>query len=317
MKAAIFESYGSPDVMEIRDVVKPFIKEEDRVLIKVVSASINQYDNLFRKGYIPTRLENGFTKPKTQILGIDVAGRVEAVGKKVQKFKVGDHVFGSCVGSHAEYVCPRQNVLSLMPKNSTFEEAAAIPCAAQTALQALRDVAQVKAGDKVLVYGASGGVGHFAVQLARYYGAEVTAVCSTSNIGWIRDLGAHHVIDYTQEDFAHDGKKYNIILDAVGKRTFFSCLRSLTENGIYITEHPLYPKYHPMQLMIGSIIGSKKAKIHLAKPNESDLDLLRVLMEKETLRPVIEKCFTLHEIVEAHKHVESGRTKGKVVLKIE
>lgn len=317
MKAAIFETYGSPEVMEIRDVVKPFIKEEDRVLIKVVSASINQYDNLFRKGYIPTRLENGFTKPKTQILGIDVAGIVEAVGKKVQKFKVGDHVFGSCVGSHAEYVCPRQNVLSLMPKNSTFEEAAAIPCVAQTALQALRDVAQVKAGDKVLVYGASGGVGHFAVQLARYYGAEVTAVCSTSNIGWIRDLGAHHVIDYTQEDFAHNGKKYNIILDAVGKRTFFSCLRSLTENGIYITEHPLYPKYHPMQLMIGSIIGSKKAKIHLAKPNDSDLDLLRVLMEKETLRPVIEKCFTLNEIVEAHRHVESGRTKGKVVLKIE
>lgn len=317
MKAAIFETYGSPEVMEIRDVVKPFIKEEDRVLIKVVSASINQYDNLIRKGYIPTRLENGFTKPKTQILGIDVAGIVEAVGKKVQKFKVGDHVFGSCVGSHAEYVCPRQNVLSLMPKNSAFEEAAAIPCVAQTALQALRDVAQVKAGDKVLVYGASGGVGHFAVQLARYYGAEVTAVCSTSNIGWIRDLGAHHVIDYTQEDFAHNGKKYNIILDAVGKRTFFSCLRSLTENGIYITEHPLYPKYHPMQLMIGSIIGSKKAKIHLAKPNDSDLDLLRVLMEKETLRPVIEKCFTLNEIVEAHRHVESGRTKGKVVLKIE
>jgi NADPH:quinone reductase-like Zn-dependent oxidoreductase len=317
MKAAIFETYGSPEVMEIRDVVKPFIKEEDRVLIKVVSASINQYDNLFRKGYIPTRLENGFTKPKTQILGIDVAGIVEAVGKKVQKFKVGDHVFGSCVGSHAEYVCPRQNVLSLMPKNSTFEEAAAIPCAALTALQALRDVAQVKAGDKVLVYGASGGVGHFAVQLARYYGAEVTAVCSTSNIGWIRDLGVHHVIDYTQEDFAHNGKKYNLILDAVGKRTFFSCLRSLTENGIYITEHPLYPKYHPMQLMIGSIIGSKKAKIHLAKPNDSDLDLLRVLMEKETLRPIIEKCFTLNEIVEAHRHVESGRTKGKVVLKIE
>lgn len=317
MKAAIFETYGSPEVMEIRNVVKPFIKEEDRVLIKVVSASINQYDNLFRKGYIPTRLENGFTKPKTQILGIDVAGIVEAVGKKVQKFKVGDHVFGSCVGSHAEYVCPRQNVLSLMPKNSTFEEAAAIPCAAQTALQALRDVAQVEAGEKVLVYGASGGVGHFAVQLARYYDAEVTAVCSTSNIGWIRDLGAHHVIDYTQEDFAHNGKKYNIILDAVGKRTFFSCLRSLTENGIYITEHPLYPKYHPIQLMIGSIIGSKKAKIHLAKPNDSDLDLLRVLMEKGTLKPVIEKCFTLNEIVEAHRHVESGRTKGKVVLKIE
>jgi NADPH:quinone reductase-like Zn-dependent oxidoreductase len=317
LKAAIFKSYGSPEVMEIRDVDKPFIKDEDRVLIKVVSASVNQYDNLFRQGYFPTRLENGLTKPKAQILGIDVAGTVEAVGKNVQKFKIGDHVFGSCVGSHAEYVCPRQNVITIMPNNSTFEEAAAIPCAAQTALQALRDVGKIKAGDKVLIYGASGGVGHFAVQLAVYLGAEVTAVCSTSNIEWVKNLGAHHVIDYIQEDFAHNGKKYDVILDAVGKRTFFSCLRSLTENGIYITEHPLYPKYHPIQLMIGSIIGSKKAKIHLAKPNDSDLDQLRVLMEKEKLRPVIEKCFPLNEIVEAHRHVESGRTKGKVVLKIE
>lgn len=317
MKAAIFKTYGSPEVMEIRDVEKPFIKDEDRVLIKVVSASINKYDTLFRKGYLPTRMENGLTKPKTQILGIDVAGTVEAVGKNVQKFKIGDHVFGSCVGSHAEYVCPKETVLTTMPNNATFEEAAAIPCAAQTALQALRDVGKIKEGDKVLIYGASGGVGHFAVQLAVYLGAEVTAVCSTSNIEWVKNLGAHHVIDYTQEDFAHNGKKYEVILDAVGKRTFFSCLRSLTENGIYITEHPLYPKYHPLQLMIGSIIGSKKPKIHLAKPNDNDLNLLRVYTEKKALKPVIEKCFDLNGIVEAHRHVESGRTKGKVVLKIE
>lgn len=317
MKAAIFRSYGSPEVMEISEVDKPSIKDEDRVLIRVVSASVNQYDNLFRKGYFPTRIENGLTKPKTQILGIDVAGTVEAIGENVTKFKVGDSVFGSCVGSHAEYVCPRQSVIAHMPNNSTFEEASAIPCAAQTALQALRDAGKVKAGDKVLIYGASGGVGHFAVQLALYFGAEVTAVCSTSNIEWVKNLGAHHVIDYTQEDFIHNGKKYDVILDAVGKRTFFSSLRSLTEKGIYITEHPLYPKYHPIQLMIGSIIGSKKAKIHLAKPNDSDLVLLRALMEQEKLRPVIEKCFPLNEIVEAHRHIESGRTKGKVVLKIE
>lgn len=316
MKAAIFRSYGSPEVMEISEVDKPSIQDEDRVLIRVVSASVNQYDNLFRKGYFPTRIENGLTKPKTQILGIDVAGTVEAIGENVTKFKVGDSVFGSCVGSHAEYVCPKQSVIAHMPNNSTFEEAAAMPCAAQTALQALRDVGKVKAGDKVLIYGASGGVGHFAVQLALYFGAEVTAVCSTSNIEWVKDLGAHHVIDYTQEDFVHNGKKYDVILDAVGKRTFFSSLRSLTEKGVYITEHPLYPKYHPIQLMIGSIIGSKKAKIHLAKPNDSDLALLRALMEQEKLRPVIEKCFSLNEIVEAHRHIESGRTKGKVVLKI-
>jgi len=317
LKAAIFKSYGSPEVMEISEVDKPSIKDEDRVLIRVVSASVNQYDNLFRKGYFPTRIENGLTKPKTQILGIDVAGTVEAIGENVTKFKVGDSVFGSCVGSHAEYVCPRQSVIAIMPNNSTFEEAAAMPCAAQTALQALRDVGKVKAGDKVLIYGASGGVGHFAIQLALHFGAEVTAVCSTSNIEWVKNLGAHHVIDYTQEDFVHNGKKYDVILDAVGKRTFFSCLRSLTEKGVYITEHPLYPKYHPIQLMIGSIIVNKKAKIHLAKPNDSDLVLLGELMEQEKLRPVIEKCFPLNEIVEAHRHIESGRTKGKVVLKIE
>ena len=317
MKAAIYSSYGSPEVMEISDVEKPFIKDEDRVLIKVVSASVNKYDTLHRKGYLPTRIQNGLTKPKTQILGIDVAGIVEAVGENVKKFKIGDHVFGSCVGSHAEYVCPRESVLSIMPNNASFDEAAAIPCAAQTALQALRDVGKVKEGDKVLIYGASGGVGHFAVQLAVYLGAEVTAVCSTSNIEWVKNLGAHHVIDYTQEDFTRNGKKYDVILDAVGKRTFFSCYRSLTENGIYITEHPLYPKYHPIQLMIGSIVGSKKAKTHLAQPNDKDLDILRVLMEEEKIRPVIEKCFSINEIVNAHRHVESGRTKGKIILKIE
>ena len=198
MKAAIYSSYGSPEVMEIMDVEKPFIKDEDRVLIKVVSASVNKYDTLYRKGYLPTRMDNGLIKPKTQILGIDVAGTVEAVGKNVQKFKIGDRVFGSCVGSHAEYVCPKENFLTFLPNNATFEEAAAIPCTAQTALQALRDVGKIKVGDKVLIYGASGGVGHFAVQLAVYFGAEVTAVCSTSIIEWVKSLGAHHVIDISR-----------------------------------------------------------------------------------------------------------------------
>ena len=316
MRAAIYESYGPPEVLEIKDVELPSIKDDDRVLIRVHNASVNALDYLYRKGYLPTRLQNGLTKPKTRILGLDVAGTIEAVGKNVNKFKVGDHVFGSCLGSHAEYVCPRESVLSLMPKNVTFEEAAAVPCTAQTALQALRDVAQVKQGQRVLIYGASGGIGHFAVQLARYFGAEVTAVCSTSNLQWVKDLGAHYVIDYTKEDFTDNGKKYDVILDAVGKLTFFSCLRSLTEKGVYITEHLLYPKYHPFQLMISPLIGRKKAKMHLAKPNDKDLDFLRGLMEEEKVKPVIEKCFPLDQIVEAHRHVESGRTKGKIVLEI-
>lgn len=316
MRAAIYSTYGSPEVIGIKDVEQPSIKEHDRVLIRVHSASVNTLDYLYRKGYFPTRVDNGVSKPKNPILGIDVAGTIEAVGENVRKFKVGDHVFGSCFGSHSEYVAPRENFLSHMPKNITFEEAAAIPCAAQTALQALRDVAQVKQGQKVLIYGASGGVGHFAVQLANYFGAEVTAVCSTSNLDWVKELGAQYVIDYTKEDFTDNGNKYDLILDAVGKRTFFSCLPSLTENGLYITEHLFYPKYHPFQLMIGSLIGRKKAKIHLTKPNDRDLDFLRGIVEEEKLRPIIEKCYPLEQIVKAHQHIESGRTKGKIVLKV-
>ena len=316
MRAAIYEAYGPPEVLEIKEVELPSIKDDDRVLVKVHNASVNVFDCLYRKGYKPTRLQNGLTKPKTRILGLDVAGTIEEVGKNVDKFKVGDHVFGSCLGSHAEYVSPRQSVLSLMPKNMTFEEAAAVPCTAQTALQALRDVAQVKQGQRVLIYGASGGIGHFAVQLARYFGAEVTAVCSTSNVSWVKDLGAHEVIDYTKEDFRANGIKYDVILDAVSKLTFFSCLRSLSGKGVYITEHLLYPKYHPVQLLISPLISRKKAKTHLAKPNDKDLDFLRGLLEEEVLRPVIEKCFPLDQIVEAHRHVESGRTKGKIVLEI-
>ncbi|RDU37882.1 NAD(P)-dependent alcohol dehydrogenase [Neobacillus piezotolerans] len=316
MRAAVYSTFGPPDVLEIKDVDQPTIKDDDRVLIRVHCASVNALDNLYRKGYLPSRLDNGLTKPKNSILGIDVAGTIEAVGKNVQRFKAGDQVFGSCFGSHSEYVSPRENSLSHMPKNATFEEAAAIPCAAQTALQALRNVAQVKEGQRVLIYGASGGVGHFAVQLARYFGAEVTAVCSTSNLQWVKELGAHYVIDYTKEDFAKNGKKYDVILDAVAKRTFFSCLRSLTDTGVYITENPLKPKYHPIQLIMGSLIGRKKAKIHLAKPNDTDLDFLRGLVEEGKLKPVIEKCFPLEQIVEAHRHIASGRTKGKIVIKI-
>ncbi|MCA1041196.1 NAD(P)-dependent alcohol dehydrogenase [Bacillus infantis] len=316
MRAAVYSTYGPPEVIRISDVEQPSIKEQDRVLIRVHSASVNTLDRLYRKGYLPTRMDNGLTKPKSPILGIDVAGTIEAVGENVNKFKVGDHIFGSCFGSHSEYVAPREIFLSHMPKNITFEEAASIPCAAQTALQALRDVAQVKQGQRVLIYGASGGVGHFAVQLANYFGAEVTAVCSTTNLGCVKELGAHYVIDYTQEDFTHNKNKYDIILDAVGKRTFFSCLSSLTEKGIYITEHLFNPKYHPAQLMLGSLMGRKKAKIHLTKPNDRDLDFLSGLVEEGELRPVIEKCFPLEQIVEAHRHIESGRTKGKIIIKV-
>jgi len=319
MRAAIYKSYGPPEVLKIEDIEQPAIQDghDDRVLVKVHSASVNPFDYLFRKGYLPTRMENGFIKPKQHILGIDVAGKVEAVGKNVSRFKVGDAVFGSCLGSHAEYVRARENAICMIPKNLTFKEAAAIPTVALTALQALRDVAQIKKGHKVLIYGASGGIGHIAVQLARFYETEVTAVCSSSNLAWVKDLGAHHMIDYTKEDFTDNGQKYDVVLDAVGKRTFFSCRRSLTEKGVYITEHVLYPKYHPAQLLLGSLIGDKRAKIHLAKANHEDFDFIRELIEEEKLRAVIEKNYPLEQIVEAHRHVENEHTKGKVVIEIQ
>ena len=225
-------------------------------------------------------------------------------------------MFGSSYGSHAEYVRCREKTLSHLPTNLTFHEAAAIPTAGLTALQALRDVAQVKKGQRVLIYGASGGVGHFAVQLAGYYETEVTAVCSTSNLSWVKGLGAHHMIDYTKEDFVRNGKKYDLILDAVGKRTYFSCKPSLTENGLYISEHPLKPRYQLFQWMFSMLAKDKQFKTHLAEPNEKGIQFLRQLAQEGKIKPVIEKIYPLHEIAAAHRHVQNGHTKGKVVVEV-
>ncbi|MCE9644943.1 MAG: NAD(P)-dependent alcohol dehydrogenase [Chloroflexi bacterium] len=320
MKAAVYRSYGPPEVLKIEDVEKPDIGREgheDRVLIKVHSASVNPFDNLHRKGYLPIRLSGGgFGRPNPdiQIMGIDVAGRVETVGKHVTGFKAGDSVFGHCLGSHAEYVLARENKLSLLPKNTGFQEAAAVPCAALTALQALRDVAQIRKDQKVLIYGASGGIGHFAVQLAKFYGTEVTAVCSTANLKWVKELGADHMIDHVRQDFNDLGRKYDIILDAVGKRTFFNSRGALLKTGVYITEHVLYPKYHPLQLLLASVTGDKRAKIHMSKTNAPDLEFLRDLVGDGTLRPVVEKCYPLDQIAQAHRHMDNGHTRGKIVI---
>lgn len=318
MKAAVYRSYGPPEVLKIEEVPAPTVKPEEdgRLLIKVHSASVNPFDYLYRKGYLPVRISEGLLKPKSHILGIDVAGTVEAVSDNVTKFNVGDRVFGSCFGSHAEYVRVRESSLSLLPANATFQQAAALPCAALTAVQALRDVAHIQPGQKMAVYGASGGIGHFAVQLAKYFGAQVTAVCSTANLDWVKALGADCVVDYTREDFAKRGQIYDLILDAVGKRTYYNCKPALAPTGVYISEHLLTPRYHPLQYLLSSIVGDKRPKVHLAEPNAEDMNLFRELVEAGKLAPVIDRTYPLDQIVEAHRYVEQGHSKGKVIIEV-
>lgn len=313
MKAAIYRKYGPPEVLKIEDIEKPSL-QDDEVLIKVHSASVNPYDSHFRNGILPLRvMTGGLTKPKSHRLGADVAGKIEEVGKNVRRFKVGDHVFGFCLGSYAEYVSVHESKISIKPNNLTFEEAAAVPMVALTALQALRDQAQIKKGDKVLIYGASGGVGHFAVQLARYYESEVTAVCSSSNLAWVKDLGAHYTIDYTKEDFTKADEKYDIIFDTVGKLTFFSCMRALTKTGFCILFN--LSQLIPI-LLFGWLFGRKRAKTFVAKTSYEDLDFLRELIEQGAMKPVIDRRYPLDQIVEAHRYAEKGHTKGKVVIEI-
>jgi NADPH:quinone reductase-like Zn-dependent oxidoreductase len=322
MKAIVYTRYGSPDVLELKEIAKP-APEDNEVLIRIHAAGANPADwHLMRADPFLARLENGLLKPKNTRLGADVAGRIEAVGSKVTQFQIGDEVFGelplNSLGSFAEYVCVQEEFLALKPANLSFVEAAAVPLAAFTALQGLRDKGQIKAGQKVLINGASGGVGTFAVQLAKAFGTEVTGVCSTRNLELVRSIGADHVIDYTKEDFTNNGRQYDLIFDAVGNRSVADLKRALTPTGIASVAGFTSMSLLFQSMLIGPLVSRKGGKqvglMATAKANKKDLLFIKELLEMGKVKPVIDKCYPLSEVPEAIRYLETGRARGKVVI---
>jgi NADPH:quinone reductase-like Zn-dependent oxidoreductase len=323
MRAIVYEEYGSPDVLNFQEVEKP-APMEDEVLVKVHAASVNAADwHLLRADPFLVRLMGfGLLRPKYKILGADVAGRVEAVGTNVSQFQPGDEIFGDLsgdgFGSFAEYVCAIEDVLALKPADTSFEEAAAVPLAAVTALQGLRNKAQVRQGQKVLINGASGGVGTFAVQIAKSFGAEVTGVCSTSKVDMVRSLGADHVIDYTQEDFTKNGQHYDLILAANGYHPISDYKRALSPEGTYVmTGGSGAQMFQSMTLgPILSMNGNKKLGNLSMKANKGDLIFMKGLLEAGEVTPVIDRSYPLSEVPEAMRYLEEGHARGKVVITV-
>jgi NADPH:quinone reductase-like Zn-dependent oxidoreductase len=320
MKAIVYEKYGSPDVLQLKDVEKPAPKD-DEVLIKIYAASVNAYDWHFLTADIfLIRLMGGaLLKPKYTRLGADIAGRVEAVGGNVKQFQPGDDVFGMTRGGFAEYTCAPENTLVLKPFNLSFEEAAAVPMAALTALQGLRDSGQIRPGQKVLINGASGGVGTFALQIAKSFGAEVTAVCSTGNLEQARSLGADHVIDYTREDFTRNGQQYDLILAANGYHSLSAYKRALTPTGIYVMAGGSMAQIF-QAMLLGSRMsetGGRKLGGVTAQRNQKDLIIIKELLEAGKVISVIDKRYPLSETAEALRYLGAGHAKGKVVITME
>jgi NADPH:quinone reductase-like Zn-dependent oxidoreductase len=319
MKAIVYHNYGSPDVLRCQEIEKPTAGDNE-VLIKVRAASVNPADWHFMRGtpYI-ARILFGLRKPKITRPGIDVAGQVEAVGRNVTQFKPGDEVFGVCRGAFAEYACAIEDKLALKPANISFEDAAAVPVAAISALQGLRDKGRIQRGHKVLVDGASGGVGTFAVQIAKSFGAEVTAVCSTRNVDTARSIGADHVIDYAEEDFTKSGQRYDLILAANAYHSIFDYRRALSQNGIYVMVGGGWIQIL-QTLLLGpllSLIGSKKMRFFIAKIDKKDLVLLGNLLEAEKVVPIIARRYPLSDVAEAMRYLEEGHAQGKVVITVE
>jgi len=321
MKAIVYERYGSPDVLELKEVEKP-VPKDNEILIKVYAASVNDWDwGLLRGKPFVNRLLFGLLKPKIKILGVDIAGQVEAVGRNVKKFQPGDEVFGDLSGcgwgGFAEYVCALENALSLKPASITFEQAAAVPQAAVLALQGLRDKRQIQPGQKILINGAGGGAGTFAVQIAKSFGAEVTGVDSTSKLDMMRSIGADQVIDYTREDFTKNGQCYDLILDFAAYHSIFDYKRALSPKGIYVMVGGSSARIFQV-MFLGtwiSMTGSKKMGILMHKPNK-DLAFMKELFEAGKVVPIIDRRYPLNETAEALRYFGEGHARGKVVITV-
>jgi NADPH:quinone reductase-like Zn-dependent oxidoreductase len=328
MKAIVYTKYGPPDVLQLKEVEKP-IPKDNEVLIRVYAATVAAEDPMMRSFtfpilfWLPLRIAFGLIRPRKTILGSELAGEIESVGKDVKLFRKGDQVFGvdiSGLGAYAEYKClPEEGMLAIKPANMTYEEAAPV-CGALAAWNLLRDKANIQSGQKVLINGASGSIGTAAVQIARYFGAEVTGVCSTTNLELVKSLGADKVIDYTKEDFTKTGQTYDIIFDAVSKSSFSRCKGSLTQKGVYLSAVPGLAII--LQMLWTSKIGSKKAKFSATglRPVSERLIFLKELIElfeERKIKTVIDRRYPLEQIAEAHRYVEKGHKKGNVVITLE
>lgn len=321
MKSALRTEYGPPDVIQIKEVEKP-VPADDQVLVKVFAASLNRTDwyDLNPPLFIRMISGGGIRKPKNRFLGGDIAGKVEAVGEDVSRLKPGDEVFGISSQGLSEYTCARESGLAIKPSNLSFEQASAVPIAAITALQGLRDKGRIQTGQKVLVHGASGSVGTFAVQIAKSFGGEVTAVCSTKNVDSVRSLGADKVIDYTQEDFTKSGEKYDLIIEVNGYRSILTFRRALTPGGTFVMIGSSRIITALLQsLILGPLLsrtGKKKMAFFMAKVNPADLTTLKQLIEAGRVKPFIDKEYSLYEIADAYRYLGEGHARGKIVVDI-
>ncbi len=316
MKAIVQNEYGSPDVYELKEIDKPVFRDGE-VLVRVHAAALNAGDYFAMRGepYL-IRISAGWPKPKNFVPGWDVAGTVEAAGKNVEQFQPGDEVFGACTGTCAEYVSAGKGNFLPKPANLTLEQAAAVPTAALTALRGLRDAGKVQPGQKVLINGASGGVGTFAVQIAKAFGAEVTGVCSTRNVNMVRSIGADHVIDYTQEDFTQSRQRYDLILDQVANHSLSDCRRTLTPQGTHIPNSGYGGLGYVIKAFVLSLFVRRQGRPFVAIPNNEDLVVLKELVESGKVTPVIDRTYPLNETPEAFRYLDKGHARGKVVITV-